>query len=46
MIVVRMSNISKLHFEALHTTGNNYLTLAMDVEMHLATEGNGDARRK
>ena len=43
MIVVRMSNLSKLQFEALHTTGNNYLTWAMDAEMYLAAEGNGDA---
>ena len=37
-----MSNLSKLQFEALHTTGNNYLTWAMDAEMYLAAEGNGD----
>jgi len=26
----------------IHTTGNNYLTWAMDAEMYLAAEENGD----
>jgi len=38
-----MSNLSKLQFEALHTTGNNYLTWAMNAKMYLVAEGNGDA---
>lgn len=38
-----MSNLSKLHFEALDSSGINYLTWAMDAEMYLAAEGNGNA---
>lgn len=37
-----MSNLSKLHFEALDSSGKNYLTWAMDAEMYLAAEGNGN----
>ena len=42
-MIVRMSNLSKLHFEALNISGDNYLTWAVDAEMYLAAEGNGDA---
>ena len=42
-MIVRMSNLSKLHFEALNISGNNYLTWAVDAEMYLAAKGNGDA---
>ncbi|XP_039688731.1 uncharacterized protein [Medicago truncatula] len=38
-----MSNLSKLHFEALKISGHNYLTWAVDAEMYLAAEGNVDA---
>ncbi|XP_024628732.1 uncharacterized protein [Medicago truncatula] len=38
-----MSNLSKLHFEALKISGHNYLTWAVDAEMYLAAEGNADA---
>jgi len=34
MIVVRMLNFSKLHFEAVNISGNNYLTWAVDAEMY------------
>lgn len=43
MIVVSMSNLSKLHFEALKISGHNYLTWVVDAEMYLAAEGNADA---
>jgi len=42
-MIVRMSNLSKLHFEALNISGNNYLTWVVDAEMYLAAEGNADA---
>ena len=42
-MIVRMSNLSKLHFEALNISGDNYLTWTVDAEMYLAAEGNGDA---
>jgi len=38
-----MLNLSKLHFEALDSSGKNYLTWAMDAEMYLAAEGNDNA---
>ncbi|CAJ2645576.1 unnamed protein product [Trifolium pratense] len=37
-----MANLSKLEFEALDITGKNYLPWALDVEIHLDAEGNGD----
>jgi hypothetical protein len=40
-----MSNLSKLQFEALDITGKNYLPWALDAEINLAAEGNGDAIR-
>jgi len=43
MIAVRMSNLSKLYFEALQISGNNYLIWAVDAKMYLVAEGNGDA---
>ncbi|KAK2438354.1 hypothetical protein QL285_006625 [Trifolium repens] len=37
-----MSNLSKLEFEALDISGKNYLPWALDAEIHLDAEGNGD----
>ena len=38
-----MSNISKLEFEALDITGNNYLNWSQDAELHLQARNLGDA---
>jgi hypothetical protein len=40
-----MSNLSKLQFEALDISGKNYLAWALDAEINLAVEGNGNAIR-
>lgn len=37
-----MSNISKLEFDALDISENNYLTWALDAQIYLDTKGNGD----
>src|SRR6266487_1520268 len=37
-----MSNLSKLEFEALDITGKNYSPWALNAEIHLDAEGNGD----
>ena len=37
-----MSNLSKLDFEALNISGNNYLAWALDAKIHLNAEGHGD----
>jgi hypothetical protein len=34
-----MINIKKLHFKALAIDGSNYLSWALDVEVHLASKG-------
>ncbi|XP_045797770.1 uncharacterized protein LOC123891953 [Trifolium pratense] len=38
-----MSNLSKLQFEALDISGKNYLAWALDAEINLAAEGDGNA---
>ena len=42
MIVLNMSNLTKLDFEALDISGKNYLPWALDAEIHLNAEGHGD----
>ena len=37
-----MSNLTKLEFNALDITGNNYLTWILDAEIHLNAMGLGD----
>ncbi|XP_058775195.1 uncharacterized protein LOC131649450 [Vicia villosa] len=37
-----MSNLTKLDFGALDISGKNYLTWALDAEIHLSAEGHGD----
>ena len=42
IIFVRMSNFTKLKFEALNITEKNYLSWILDIEIHLAAQGLGD----
>ncbi|XP_058727029.1 uncharacterized protein LOC131598447 [Vicia villosa] len=37
-----MSNLTKLDFGALDISGKNYLTWALDAQIHLSAEGHGD----
>ena len=37
-----MSNLTKLEFVALHSSGKNYLSWVLDAEIHLDAIGLGD----
>ena len=41
-IFLRMSNFTKLEFEAFDITGKNYLSWILDIEIHLAAQDLGD----